>query len=229
MSPPRSAEEVRYRDARVGACLEARLARRADGILVLLPDPKHLYWSLTPLSEAKQKQIAAERRYARPRIDTVNMPEVASAMVGAQAPGHISYFSRLHGQDEHAGFAPVPANDWVVGVTEPRASFEAPLRQLFQNVRRSVGLVGLAFLTFAVLFARSIVRPIRRLTDAADALKQGDYDRASIKVTNNDEIGRLARTFNVLIDVLRQRERERRTGAGGRRSGRRKDDQPPPG
>jgi HAMP domain-containing protein len=34
-------------------------------------------------------------------------------------------------------------------------------------------------------------------------------------VRSNDEVGRLARTFNVMIDVLRQRERER----DGRRKG----------
>jgi HAMP domain-containing protein len=33
-------------------------------------------------------------------------------------------------------------------------------------------------------------------------------------VRSNDEVGQLARTFNVMIDVLRQRERER----SGRRS-----------
>jgi nitrogen fixation/metabolism regulation signal transduction histidine kinase len=43
------------------------------------------------------------------------------------------------------------------------------------------------------------------LTVAAHALKDGDYDQ----VTSNDEIWRLARTFNVMIDVLRQRDRER--------------------
>ena len=53
------------------------------------------------------------------------------------------------------------------------------------------------------------MRPVARLTEAANALKEGDYDQAHIKVTSNDEIGRLARTFNVMIDVLRQRERER--------------------
>jgi nitrogen fixation/metabolism regulation signal transduction histidine kinase len=72
--------------------------------------------------------------------------------------------------------------------------------------------VGLLFLALAVLFARSIVRPIARLTAAANALKEGDYDNANIKVTSTDEIGRLARTFNVMIDVLRQREREKRSG-----------------
>lgn len=59
------------------------------------------------------------------------------------------------------------------------------------------------------MFARSITRPVVRLTEAANALKDGDYDRANISVTSTDEIGRLARSFNVMIDVLRQRERER--------------------
>lgn len=55
-------------------------------------------------------------------------------------------------------------------------------------------------------------RPIARLTAAANALKVGDYDNANITVSSTDEIGRLARTFNVMIDVLRQRERERSRG-----------------
>jgi nitrogen fixation/metabolism regulation signal transduction histidine kinase len=100
-------------------------------------------------------------------------------------------------------------------VSEPRAQFELPLRRLYDNMLYSVALAGAVFLVLAVLFARSIVRPIARLTDAANALKEGDYDRANIKVTANDEIGRLARTFNVMIDVLRQRERERRRGRSG--------------
>ena len=53
------------------------------------------------------------------------------------------------------------------------------------------------------------MRPIEKLTAAAHALKSGDYDNANIAVRSNDEVGQLARTFNVMIDVLRQRERER--------------------
>jgi nitrogen fixation/metabolism regulation signal transduction histidine kinase len=56
------------------------------------------------------------------------------------------------------------------------------------------------------------VRPIERLTAAAHALKSGDYGGAQVEVRSNDEVGQLARTFNVMIDVLRQRERERQPG-----------------
>jgi nitrogen fixation/metabolism regulation signal transduction histidine kinase len=96
-----------------------------------------------------------------------------------------------------------------VGVSESRDYFAAPLNRLFQNTLVSVALAGTIFLLLAMIFARSIVGPIQRLTSAAHALKAGDYDRAHIAVRSNDEIGQLARTFNVMIDVLRQRERER--------------------
>ena len=107
------------------------------------------------------------------------------------------------------GFAPVPGNDWVVAVTQPRERFEEPLRRLYLHLGISAVLVGMLFTGLCLRFARSIVQPIRALTRAADALKEGDYARAFVTVRRADEIGQLARTFNVMIEVLRQRERNR--------------------
>lgn len=189
-----------------------------DGIVIHHPDPTLLYRSLAPLPKETIDQIIADQRFRRDHIDTLNMPDLAHAMVGTQKQGNISYKSTISGTEEIVGFAPVRGHNWVVGVTESRAFFAEPLNRLFANVLYSVLLVGIVFLMLALLFARTIVQPIRELNAAAHALKSGDYDRAGIRVTSNDEIGQLARTFNVMIDVLRQRERERermnrRTGA----------------
>ena len=72
----------------------------------------------------------------------------------------------------------------------------------------------------ATLFARRL----RRLEAAAERIAAGDFDEPVID-HGDDEVGQLARTFNVMIDVLRQRERERegRRGAVGSREG-----EPPP-
>jgi nitrogen fixation/metabolism regulation signal transduction histidine kinase len=78
--------------------------------------------------------------------------------------------------------------------------------------------VGAVFLLFAMVFARTIVRPIETLTSAAHALKAGDYEKANVRVTSSDEIGQLARVFNVMIDVLRQRDRERGSTKGASRT-----------
>ena len=199
-------DQVRLNSERVPFMIDG------DGILVQYPDEKQLYRSLAPLSKDRLTHIVADQRFNRRQIESLQMPDLARALIGAKGAGNISYHSTMSGNDEYAGYAPVKGHDWVVGVTESRTQFEAPLERLFDHVLYSVGLVGLVFLVLAVLFARSIVRPVVRLTEAANALKDGDYDRANIKVTSNDEIGRLARTFNVMIDVLRQRDREKKRG-----------------
>jgi serine/threonine protein kinase/HAMP domain-containing protein len=180
-----------------------------DGILIYHPQSRNQFRSLMPLTPTQAQAITQDRRFGGQAIQSLNMPSLAKAMVGAKNHGNLSYWSSLSGTEEHAGYAPVAGHEWVVGITEPREQFEAPLKHLFQNVLWSVVLVGILFVVLAWWFARSIIRPILRLTQAANALKEGDFDKATLAVGSNDEIGRLARTFNVMIDVLRQRERER--------------------
>lgn len=181
-----------------------------DGVLLHHLQEDLVFKSLAPLSAARQAAIRADQRFRRDRVDDVGETTLAAAMVGAQRTGHVDYMSALNQREEIAGFAPVTAHDWVVGVTESRADFEAPLQGLYRQLLWSVALVGLLFTGLALRFARGIVRPIRSLTQAANALKAGDFDAASVEVKRRDEIGQLARTFSVMIDVLRQRERERK-------------------
>ncbi len=180
-----------------------------DGVIIHHPDPQYLYKSLKPLEKAVLDEIITDQRFRKTTIDSVNMPALATAVMGNRQGGNITYQSTMSSNEEIAGFAPVLGHKWVVVVTESKEYFAAPLNLLFKTVLYSVALVGVIFVLIALLFARSIVRPIEELEAAAHALKSGDYDSANLTVRSNDEIGRLARTFNVMIDVLRQRERER--------------------
>jgi serine/threonine protein kinase/HAMP domain-containing protein len=186
-----------------------------DGVLISHPDARLLYSSLGTLAPERAAAIRADQRFRRDSVRSLGMPELARTLLSGREQGHVDYRSSLSGAAEVAGFAAVPGNDWVVVVSETRASFEAPLQRLFVQLLWSLLLVGLLFLGLALLMARRIVRPITALTRAADALKAGNYAEATVKVSGRDELGQLARTFNVLIDVLRQRERERKRGGGG--------------
>jgi serine/threonine protein kinase/HAMP domain-containing protein len=180
-----------------------------DGVIVMHPNDKVLYASLAPLKKEAFEEIIADQRFRRKTIENVNQPDLAKAMVGNKQGGTITYNSNINKREEIAGFSPVPGTGWSVAVSESRDYFAEPLNRLFYNVLLSVVLVGAVFVLLAMLFARSIVKPIEKLTSAAHALKSGDYANANIAVRSNDEVGQLARTFNVMIDVLRQRERER--------------------
>ena len=74
-------------------------------------------------------------------------------------------------------------------------------------------LVALAVATtlsleLTVLLSKSILRPIDDIGRAVDAINEGDYT-VSVPVTTSDELGRLAASFNEMIEGLRERERLR--------------------
>ena len=117
------------------------------------------------LPAATLAEIRADQRFRRDNIETLNMPELAQAMVGARENGHVSYRSNITKQAEIAGFAPVPGHNWVVGVTESRAAFEEPLNSLYTHLMWSVVLIGLLFTGLALAFSRTMLRPIRSLTE----------------------------------------------------------------
>ncbi len=62
----------------------------------------------------------------------------------------------------------------------------------------------------ALLLARSIARPIRALTDAAQALEQGDFNpqRLALVSRTQDDIGRLVRVFLHMAEQVRAREQK---------------------
>lgn len=94
-----------------------------------------------------------------------------------------------------------------VGAFVTLASLERELaayRQI-QNVLLIAGLAAVLIAPFlAFAFARRAMRPIRRLVDAADKARQGDYDQ-TIDSPRRDEVGRLAHAFNELLADLREK------------------------
>jgi serine/threonine protein kinase len=187
-----------------------------DGVVVSHPQPGWRFRSLAPLTAERQATLQADQRFRRDRIEPLAEPVLAEALAQARrtgSAGHVVHDSATSGRSEIVGFAPVPGFDGTVALAKPRAVFEAPLREMRQRLMLSAGLVGLLFTGLALALARSILDPVKKLSDAAVALKGGNpssFDSASAAVAGVprcDELGQLARTFGVLIEVLRRRDR----------------------
>jgi serine/threonine protein kinase/HAMP domain-containing protein len=182
-----------------------------DGVVVQHPNAAVLFHSLMPLPAPVLADIQADQRFRRDRIDSLGEAALSQAMMTRRSAGNVAFRSTSTGVDEIAGFAPVPGHDWRVVVSQTREAFEQPVMRLLTHLQWSLALVGLVFTVLALRFARTIVRPVRALTAGAHALKSGQFEEAYVDVKGRDELGQLARTFNVMVDVLRQRERERDT------------------
>lgn len=77
--------------------------------------------------------------------------------------------------------------------------------------------IALAVLLFSLFMARQLTRPLVSLTQAAEAVKEGNYDQRVEQPRSEDEVGKLALTFNAMADKiaadlneLREQEKLRR-------------------
>ena len=89
-------------------------------------------------------------------------------------------------------------------------SFEGPSRALME-LRRNVSIIWIlavvAGLAFTYLLARRILEPVKRLDLAVEEVIKQNYDYRVV-VETQDELGRLAQTFNAMCDSIRAARNE---------------------
>jgi HAMP domain-containing protein len=182
-----------------------------DGVVVQHPRGELLYRSLLPLPAGSPAGQRALQRYGPGALQTLGEPALAAALQGPRAPGRVSGRWAADGTPLLAGLAPVPGQRWTVLMLQSPAAMQAPVSRLQLHLLAGLVLVAGVALVLARRFARRLAEPVRALTAGAEALKAGHPEQAYVNVQRRDELGELARTFNVTLDVLRQRERERAT------------------
>jgi C4-dicarboxylate-specific signal transduction histidine kinase len=180
------------------------------GVIISHPNKSVLYHSLADLSPQTQKQIRIDQRYHLERIESLNLTELAAAMIGASETGHVSYYSPLEKQNQRVGFAPLEIVPWVLGVNKPETLFAAPLRHLIWQNSSSLLAVGAIASIVAIILAQSIAKPIRELTRAAEEIEQGRFedDRLAQFAKSRDDIGQLVRVFRQMAHQVEMREQK---------------------
>ncbi|HBW23664.1 MAG TPA: hypothetical protein DEF68_09860 [Elusimicrobia bacterium] len=130
--------------------------------------------------------------------DASNRPVLAGTGSQESAPLSPSDFiSRL----------PIEDTDLWVMVTAPRSDFQAPLRTISRFTILLVAVCGALAAFFIFFTIRGMTRPLKKLVEATRRLAEG---RAFEKVviSNRDEIGILADSFNIMGSQLTDRTAE---------------------
>jgi two-component system phosphate regulon sensor histidine kinase PhoR len=91
-----------------------------------------------------------------------------------------------------------------VRVSLPLTTIDNKLAQLRLIVLFSAIIVAIAALVLGFYFAKRFTDPLLKMTEAADAISRGDYERR-IAVNQRDEIGKLAEAFNRMARSSAQR------------------------
>lgn len=112
-------------------------------------------------------------------------------------------------------YAPIPLNNWSIGIVFPVDEFMADVNNLVINLF-FIALGGLALLLLVIiLISRSITRPLRTLTTAAGDFATGDFAVKLPDIRSGDEIGKLNASFiymqKALAETIDKLEESNRT------------------
>jgi signal transduction histidine kinase len=138
-------------------------------------------------------------------VPPVVRPEVQAALAGRQD---------VSMRPDHSvmAYAPVPGTDWAVLASTPTAQMLLPLERDIRQATMAGALAMLIGAILAVLLSAFLVAPIRRLEAGAAALARGEWEaggagKALLPTHRQDELGRLARSFEQMAAQLRERFR----------------------
>lgn len=106
-------------------------------------------------------------------------------------------------------FLPIRSStDQIVGAAVPLRSRDKELAA-FRQIQNTQLLVGLAALVVAFLLSfvlsRRITGPVERLLRATEQVRVGNLEGMDLPVESKDEIGILARSFNAMLEELKEK------------------------
>lgn len=79
----------------------------------------------------------------------------------------------------------------------------APLTSTRNLILGASLTASIVAIIISIFIARSISNPIKKLTEAADEITQGNFD-SKVRIKSNDEIGKLAESFNFMAASLKR-------------------------
>ena len=172
-----------------------RIAHATDRSLV--------FKSWIKLDPGVKKNLEMEHHYGEDikEIGFTEIPEVSKAL--AQNAGGIFVHPLVISTEAYWGYCmPLKEKDWKLLYTVPASAFLAQTKHMTRNAVFSTGVVFVIVIVLAWLLSVSLLRPIKRLTHAANEIANGNLDHP---VTNGakDEIGRLMQSFEVMRNKLK--------------------------
>lgn len=196
-------------DLQKHVCLLASLAQR---YFAPLPNSQGLEMFVGQFSNVVNREVYVLDKYGKviatsPGLETAVGTEIPQPEVLAAIQGRAADSIRLEERSRQRFYyytQPIYSNNALAGVVYASTSLaqvDAAMGQM-----RTALITGALFTLVLSAFlglslARTLTSPLRKITGQALAMKGGDY-RASLAIKADDEIGRLAGTFNELASQL---------------------------
>jgi len=102
----------------------------------------------------------------------------------------------------------LPGLDWgYIHIIYSLDSYYNSLKQIYKSILILLSLLFLATLIVSFIVSRKIAQPILQLSEAAQKVSMGNLN-IRVHIQSNDEIGELAKNFNIMVDKLEDSHEE---------------------
>jgi len=105
------------------------------------------------------------------------------------------------GEPKRAAAAPVAGTPWMVVAELPTRTVTAPARAYLVSMAPIAALIVILGALVAWWGSRRLTKPLVQVTRAAEAITTGDLEQR-VNVQRDDELGRLARSFNTMAEQV---------------------------
>lgn len=105
--------------------------------------------------------------------------------------------------DHYIGYAPVNGTKWSIGVSVPVAEVMGKLQKFMFSAGLSFVIILLVSISIVFFVAGYATKPIQIVSTFATRVGNGDLTMEALKIHSKDEIGSLARAFELMIHNLR--------------------------
>ncbi|MBQ3023062.1 MAG: HAMP domain-containing protein [Clostridia bacterium] len=168
------------------------------------------------VTDADGNVIAAPKDTRGVNLMKINKNFIKSAMEGRSM---VALYPKgiIFNEQTLVSIVPIQENDALTGETHFLGAAIAykPMPQIRHIQNRIISMVLMVHIlgwviAFVVAFilTRQIVKPVKRMRDAAKSIAAGNFEQR-IPVKSNDEIGELSRTFNSMTQSLSELENMR--------------------
>ena len=115
--------------------------------------------------------------------------------------------SAMTGEDSFIFFSRFYPQGWIVATIMPKREMFAKIDDLHHQTVIMAVLGVTLLVILAVLVARSISQPLKKMASETIRVRQGDLDVDLSSIRGDDEVGQLARAFTDMTRGLKDRER----------------------
>jgi len=142
------------------------------------------------LNKSDGKQVAASEIYSQPEI-TSNIITAMAGEVGNATNVDLKYIDYAYPLDKH-----------IVYVKDTKQDLLALNNNVIIIIAQAL-VIGISLsLILGFIMARTLTRPIKNLTKKAESIAEGHYGQR-IDVKSDDELGKLATTFNDMAVMIK--------------------------